>query len=97
MALRCMHDKILGFTIEYLALYPQTRCWIWDTNEEMDIVHVLIGSGKLKNFSCMEMQTIYECVVENSMVIEAFISFFKKCKSRCKMLAFFLYDKDINR
>jgi hypothetical protein len=82
--------KSWGSPIEYLALYPQTRCWIRDTNEEMNIVHVLIGSGKLKNFSCMEMQTIYECVVENSMVIEAFTSFNKKCKSRCKMLAFFL-------
>ncbi len=85
-----MYDKILGFTIEYLALYPQTRCWIRDTNEEMDIVHVLVGSGKLKNFSCMEMQTIYEHVVENSMAIEAFISIFCNVNQGAKCWPFFL-------
>lgn len=34
MASGYMYDETLGFTIEYLALYPHTRRQIWDSNEK---------------------------------------------------------------
>jgi hypothetical protein len=56
MALRYMYDEALGFTTKYLALYLHTTHHIWDANEEeADVGQVLIGSGKLKNLSYIEV------------------------------------------
>ncbi len=56
----------LGFTIEYLALYPHTRCQIWDANEEeSDVGEVLSGNGAWKMFSSMEMEMIHEHIITN--------------------------------
>jgi hypothetical protein len=61
-----MYDEALGFTIEYLALYPHTRGQFWDANkEEADAREVLNGNGMVKMLSSMEMQMIHEYVMSN--------------------------------
>jgi len=71
MALGYMYDEALVFTIEYVALYPHTRCRIWDVNEEeVDVGEVLRGNEALKMLSSMEMEMIHEHVITNFVVIE---------------------------
>jgi len=66
MASGNMYNKALGFTIEYLALYPHTMDQIWDVNkEEVDVGEVLSGNGVVKMLSSLEMETIHEYVISN--------------------------------
>jgi hypothetical protein len=52
-----MYNEALGFVIEYLALYPHTRCRIWDANEkETNVRENLSGNGVVKMLSSMEME-----------------------------------------
>ncbi len=67
MALGYMYDEELNFTTKYLTLYPHTTCCIWDVNEDVDVGHVLIRSGKLKNLSYIEVQIIHKHVLSNSI------------------------------
>jgi hypothetical protein len=68
MASSYMYDETLGFCMEYFALYPHTRCHIWDAIEKKtDVGEVLVGSGKLKRLFSIEMDCIHEHVITNSM------------------------------
>jgi hypothetical protein len=76
MASRYMYDKALGFTIEYLALYPHTRNRIWDVDkEEADVGEVLSVNGVVKMLSSLEMEIIHEYVISNYMPTEAFYKY----------------------
>jgi hypothetical protein len=77
MASCYMYDEALGFCMEYFALYPHTRCCIWDANEKkVDVGEVLVGSGKLKKLYMIEMECIHEHVITNTMAIEALYSYY---------------------
>ncbi len=68
MASGYMYDEALGFCMEYFALYPHIRHHIWDANEkETNVGEVLVGSGKFKRLSNIEMDCIHEYVITNSM------------------------------
>jgi len=76
MASGNMYNKALGFTIEYLALYPHTMDQIWDVNkEEVDVGEVLSGNGVVKMLSSLEMETIHEYVISNYVPTEAFYKY----------------------
>ncbi len=65
MASGYMYHEILGFCMEYFALYPHTRCYIWDAIEEKaNTGEVLVGSGKLKRLFTIEMECIHEHVIQ---------------------------------
>jgi len=70
-----MYDKALGFTTEYLALYPHTRNQIWDVDKEVDVGEVLSGNGVVKMLFSLEMETIHEYVISNYVPTKAFYKY----------------------
>jgi hypothetical protein len=77
MALGYMYDEALGFCMNYFALYPHTRRHIWDANEEeANVGEVLVGSGKLKRLSTIEMECIHEHVITNAMATKALYRYY---------------------
>lgn len=76
-------DGIKVHLWQSLGVHHGISCII-STNKVLDLGHkwedgycpFLVGNGKLKKFSCLAMQTIYEHVVENSMAIKTFINIF---------------------
>jgi hypothetical protein len=76
MASGYMYDKALGFTTEYLALYPHTRNRIWDVDKEKaDVGELQSLNGVVKMLSSLEMEIIHEYVTSNYVPTEAFYKY----------------------
>jgi hypothetical protein len=72
MASNYMYDEVLRFYIECFALYPHTRCRMWDVNEEeANISEVLERHAQFKRLNAMELEAIHEHVITNSMATYA--------------------------
>ena len=52
MSSGCAIDKALGFYTEYLQMYPHTKQWVWNPEEEnRDASEDFIGKASYKKFS----------------------------------------------
>jgi hypothetical protein len=66
MAFSYMYDEVLGFCMEYFALYPHTQRQMWDPNEEKkDNNEVLEGRAQFKRLNMVELRGIHEHVITN--------------------------------